>query len=360
MMTTTPYEALVESAARLTGVDALDGIDQTHVSAASGLLQQNQTALASARRALGPECVVPLRYEEAFFPEHCDHVSHLRNLARAFRAEAWLAVSRNDFHAAARIGIDTLELANAARRGGLVTDLLVGNAISGIAMHVLRKIRIKLESGTRRLVIDELHRLEAEREPFAVVVARDRDWDLAVGYEDKPCDFIPRELIDPEECGLSEEEQKEILQLLQQIAELPEPDQRKMQREQDYHILALMRMLAVDLALRDWRDKLGAFPSDLSSLTPQPLAELPLDPYTENSLIYRRTGNASFELYSTGPKLTDGGGHFGPWPNVAAGCADLCLDADDYWPVSCNFQRPVGLVQRIASAIRRWWCTWRR
>ena len=77
MMTTTPYETLVESAARLTGVDALDDIDDLHVSAASGLLQQNQLALESARRALGPECVVPLRYEEAFFPQHCDHVSHL-------------------------------------------------------------------------------------------------------------------------------------------------------------------------------------------------------------------------------------------------------------------------------------------
>ena len=360
MMTTTPYETLVESAARLTGVDAFDDIDDSHVSAASRLLQQNQLALESARRALGPDCVVPLRYEQAFFSQHCDHVSHLRNLARAFRAEAWLAVSRNDFQAAARICMDTLELANATRRGGLVTDLLVGIAISGIAMHALRKIRTKLENSTRRLVIDELHRLEAEREPFAVVVARDRDWELAVGYEDEPCDFTAQELIDPNECGLSEEEQKEILQLLQQMAELPEPDQRKMQRDQDYHILALMRMLAVDLALRDWRDTFGSFPNDLSSLTPQPLAQLPLDPYTENSFIYRRISDASFDLYSTGPKLTDGGGHFGPWPSVAAGCADLCLDADDYCPDCCNFQRPVGLVQRIASAIRRWWCAGRR
>jgi hypothetical protein len=72
MMTNTPYETLVESAAQVSGVDALDDIDDSHVSAASRLLQQNQLAPESARRALGPECVVPLRYEEAFVSAHCD------------------------------------------------------------------------------------------------------------------------------------------------------------------------------------------------------------------------------------------------------------------------------------------------
>ena len=38
MMTTTPYETLVASAARLTGVDALDDIHDSRVSAASGLV----------------------------------------------------------------------------------------------------------------------------------------------------------------------------------------------------------------------------------------------------------------------------------------------------------------------------------
>ncbi|HUG69661.1 MAG TPA: hypothetical protein VMM76_18060 [Pirellulaceae bacterium] len=360
MMVATPYETLVESAARLTEVDALADIDESQVTAASDLLQQNHLALESARRALGPDCVVPIRYEEAFFSEHCDHVLHLRNLARVFRAEAWLAASRNDFRAAAHICIDTLELANAIRRGGLVTDLLVGIAISGIAIDILRKIRIKLDDSTRRVVIDELYRLEAQREPFAAVVARDRAWEVAVGNKDKQCDFMSLELSDPEECGLSEDQQKEIVQLLQQMADLPEPDLRKMQRDQDCHTLALMRMLAVNLALRGLRDASGTFPNDLSSLTPHPFAQLPLDPYTENSFIYRRIHSSSFDLYSTGPKLTDGGGHFGPGPSVAAGCADLCLDADDYWLEWCNSERPRGLARRIATALRGWRYRWRR
>lgn len=360
MMATTPYETLVESAARLTDVDTLADIDAAPASTTSEFVHRNQGALESARRVLGPTCVVPVRYEESFFADHCDHFSHLRNLTRAFRAEAWLAASRSDFRTAARCAIDILDLANAVRRGGLVTDLLVGIAISGIAIDTLRKIRTKIDNDTRRRVMDELQRLEAEREPFVDVVARDRNWEIAVGYEDKRCDFMSLEMDDPEECGLSEEEQKEIRQLLQQIADLPESDQRKMQRDQDYRTLASMRLLAVDLALRDCHATTGSLPNDLSSLTPRPLAELPLDPYTENSFIYRRISAASFDLYSTGPKLTDGGGHFAPWPSVAAGCADLCLDADDYVQPCCALYGSQGFVQRMASGIRRWLFPWRR
>ena len=303
---------------------------------------------------------MPVRYEESLFSEHCEDFTHLRNLARAFRAEAWLATSKNDFQAAARICIDTLELANAARRGGLVTDLLVGVAISRIAMDALRKIRTQLPSGMRCFVMNELQRLEAEREPFADIVARDRDWETAVEYEDTPCDFMSHELDDPQECGLSEEEQREILQLLQQMADRPESDRRNMQLDEDNHILALMRLLAIDLALRDVNDTTGAIPDELSSLAPHPFPRLPVDPYTEESFIYRRVDDGSYCLYSTGPKLADGGGQFGPWPSVAAGCADLCLDADDYRPDCCTLQQPIGLAQRITSLIGKLRFVWPR
>ncbi len=331
MMTATPYESLVAAAARLTDTDVLADIDEGNVSVASAHLDRNCFALEAARRALGPQCTVPLRFEEAFFSEHCDDFSHLRNLARAFRAEALRAAGNKDYHTAAEVGIDILELANAVRRGGLVTDLLVGVAISAIGIEGLRKIRTTLDHGTRRLLIEQLLRLEAERESFTEIVARDHKWEMAVGYKDEPCDFMSMDLTDPDECGLSEDEQRDLLQLLQHIGDLPATDRRKMELDHDRHILALMRMLVVDLALRDWHASSGSFPDGLSSLTTQMLPKLPLDPYTETWFIYRRVGDTSFQLYSTGPKSCDGGGQFGHWPSVATGSADLCLDAGDYW-----------------------------
>ena len=217
MMTATPYEALVESAARLTDTNTLADISDDDVSLASGFLHRNRLALESARRALGPQCVVPLRYEKSFFSEHCDHFSRLRNLARAFRVEALLAASNKNYGDVARIGTDILELANAVRRGGLITDLQVGVAISGIAMDNLRKIRTRLDDATSLLLIQDIQRIESERDPFSDIATRDHEWEKAVGCADAPCDFKSLELSGPEECGLSEEEQKEILDVLQQI-----------------------------------------------------------------------------------------------------------------------------------------------
>ena len=202
MATATPYESLVESAAALTHTELISDIDTADVSGASTFLQGNRVALESARRTLGPQCVVPLRYEESFYSEHCAHFCHLRNLALAFRAEAYLAARNGDYRATTKIGLDILELANAVRRGGLVTDLLVGIAISDIAIGILRTNRTKLDRDARRLLIHGLQRLEAEHEPFTEIVARDRDWEFAVDWQNEPCNFTAQGLSDPEEYGL--------------------------------------------------------------------------------------------------------------------------------------------------------------
>ncbi len=354
MVTVTPYEALVQSASRLTDADAFRDIDDGDVSAASGLLECNRAALESARYALSQRCVVPVRYDESFISDHCDDFSYLRNLAHAFRAEALLAAARRKYGEAALIGIDMLELGNATRRGGLVTDLLIDISISGIALDTLRKTRENLDHAMRGTLMHALQRIEGEREPFADIVARDREWELAVGYEDGPCEFTSQEMGDPEECGLSEDEQEELLHLLQQVADLPGSDQRKMQLEQDHHVLALLRMLGVDLALRSWYETSDAFPNDLTSLIPGLLPTLPLDPYTNESFIYRPVGDTSFLLYSPGPKAFDGGGEFGSWPSIAAGRADLCLDADDYWQDCCTTPSHEGLITRLRSKLQTW------
>jgi hypothetical protein len=358
--TSTPYDALIYAAASLAGIDEIADIDELEISAVSALLQRNRAALESARRVLGPHCVVPVRYEESFWTDHVWHFSPLRNLARAFRVEARLATHNEDFLPTANIGLDILELANAVRRGGLVTDLLVGIAISGIAIEVLRKHRTKYDSPTRWQLIAQLQRLEAEREPFDTIAARDRDWEIAVGYYRKKSEVVSQELNDPEECGLPEEERREVLQLMQQVMDLPEQERQKMYLDQDRHQIALMRMLLIDVALREQSGSSGVFARHLSSLAPEMLAKVPVDPFTERRFIYRRVGATAFHLYSTGPKRSDGGGQIGPWPFVAAGCADLFLDAGDHWPASCPVAKKQTAVNRVSSAFGRWRRGWRR
>lgn len=354
-MSISPYESLVASASRLTETDALAEIDGDSISAASGFLEPNLTVLETARHALGQRCAVQVRYVESFYAEHLNDISHFRNLARAFRVQALLAASNLDYKTAARCGMDILELANATRRGGIVTDLLLGIGISGIAMETLRKIRTKLDHATRQELLDCLLRIEAERDPFVDVIARDYELEIAIGQENKTCDITSMELQEPEECGLSKDEQKELIQFVQQIIDLPDSERQKMILSQDQGIMALMRLLVVDLALRTSYELSGTFPDNLSTLTPRFLTRLPLDPYTNESFIYRPGDGTSFHLYSTGPKMFDGGGKFGPWPSVAFGCFDLCLDADDYGQDCCEIPRRQGFVNRIASSIRVWW-----
>ena len=166
-MTATPYEALVESASRLLAADTLGEFDEHNISDAASLVEQNRLVLDSARHLLSHQCCVPVRYEQSFFPDHADDFSHLRNLARAFRVEALFAASHEEFGTAALAGVDILELANAVRRGGLVVDLLVSIAISGVAMDLLRKLRGNLDEAARVTLRDSLRSLEHEREPFA-------------------------------------------------------------------------------------------------------------------------------------------------------------------------------------------------
>lgn len=128
---------------------------------------------------------------------------------------------------------------------------------------------------------------------------------------------------------MSDEQQQALLQVLQRMADLPASDQLRMQYDQDRHILALSRMMIVDMALRDWRESNEAYPENLQVLTSRFSGTLPSDPFTDKPFIYRRAKD-QFLLYSTGPNMTDGGGEFGPWHRVAAGQADLCLDAFDY------------------------------
>jgi hypothetical protein len=330
-MTATPYEALVESASRLVETEAIADLDDHNIAAAAALVERNRPVLDSARRLLGHQCSVPVRYEHSFLPGHVDDFSHLRNLARAFRVESLLAASRDDYAAAALVGVDMLELANAARRGGLIVDLLVGNAISGVAVESLRKFRAKLDETTRRTLRTHLERLEDEREPYDDIYARDQAWEQAVGCKEEPREFTRHVLMEPDECGLSEDEQQQILQCIREMVERPEADKRKMQHDLDHQTLAMTRLLRVDSALRSWYASTKTLPNNLAVLVPQYLEELPPDPFTGDHFIYRPVGSSSFVLYSTGPKKCDGGGSFGHWSSVAAGHADLCLDADEFW-----------------------------
>jgi hypothetical protein len=85
---------------------------------------------------------------------------------------------------------------------------------------------------------------------------------------------------------------------------------------------AYLRLLRVELALREYRVQAGAFPTSLQQLVPAPLAQVPQDPFSEQDLRYRRQG-AGYLLYSVGPDLKDNGGTPIPWAAGPASPGDV-------------------------------------
>ncbi len=62
------------------------------------------------------------------------------------------------------------------------------------------------------------------------------------------------------------------------------------------------------LALARWRAEKGEYPASLGQLTAAGLlTDLPMDPFSDKPLIYKRTGD-NFILYSLGPNFEDNGG----------------------------------------------------
>ncbi|HTY62761.1 MAG TPA: hypothetical protein VMG30_10950 [Acidobacteriota bacterium] len=70
---------------------------------------------------------------------------------------------------------------------------------------------------------------------------------------------------------------------------------------------AMLQVTRVGLALKQYKKANGAYPDNLVQLTPSYLDELPEDPCSGNSLLYRKEGGG-FLLYSVGRDLQDNQG----------------------------------------------------
>jgi hypothetical protein len=311
------------------GVDVLAFDASPHEAEIAGFLDANQTWLEAARQVLHQDCRVPLTYEAAFFEQHTEDLVAFRNLARGFALEIDAAERSRDLTRAVMVGVAIFELANAARRGGLIVDLLFACSIESVGIERLRPLRLQLNAADSLHLAEALLRHNAARESFDDVHARDVRWDEIVGGSDECADFSSWEWPSRDETELDAESDEALRQLLQSFAELPQSQRRSFERQGDDRTVALLRLLAIESALNAYRVTRGVYPSDLGALAPEFIGDVPLDPFSNKRFIYQRAGEG-FRLYGLGPTARDSGGTFGSWLEVQAGRADLCLDLFDY------------------------------
>lgn len=330
MKTDNAYADLVAAANQVRRADEFAPYQDFTIEQAAEFVAEHQTQLAAARQALARPCRVEVRFESAYYKEHSPETETLRRFAHLFACEGRVAANRQDFEQVIRSSLDLLTLGNAMRRGGLVLDFLIGLMGNGAGIDLLRKQRTKFSDDQRKRLIVELLHSEAESEPLATIIARDDEWEAVTKHsETESHQFTP---MDPDELGMSIEDQQELHSLMQASAErernLPPEQKRQGECGMELFHQAMSRLLVTDLALRRFQEAHRVFPNRLHLLAPKFVSAVPLDPYTNAPLIYRRHGDA-FELYSTGPKQVDGGGSFTSRSMVSMHQGDLCLDVHD-------------------------------
>ncbi|PHS05520.1 MAG: hypothetical protein COA78_15230 [Blastopirellula sp.] len=315
MTTTTPYHALVKAASSLVDLDTINAwSDRKDVSyeELEAFFQKNRLALDDVRQALSQQCEVPLEYTNSYFAKHLDELQAVRPLARIFSLGIVIASEHEDLALAVRIAVDSLELANASRRGGIVLDFLLGNAIAGTAISDVVDLREKLKEPERKYVITELARIESQQEPLCDIVERDKKWEAESGNNDVETDDLAWDCTDAEyfdwlennplqvEVELSEEDKQEMLAAFRSIDHSQKRVPRDLNDDIDKRGVAMLRMLAIDLGIRSFHETHGCYPASLELLKEDFPSASVLDPFTNAPFIYQVESVGEFSLCSAG------------------------------------------------------------
>ncbi|HRR96935.1 MAG TPA: hypothetical protein P5150_09445, partial [Candidatus Ratteibacteria bacterium] len=88
---------------------------------------------------------------------------------------------------------------------------------------------------------------------------------------------------------------------------------RSIEQQSNYN--ACLDILKLSLALKIYKEKYGYYPETLSSLAPDIIPEIPIDPFTGNDYIYRKEGRG-FIVYSVGSNEKDDEGIYDSKKNL--------------------------------------------
>jgi hypothetical protein len=289
------YDDLILAAAPMATRQLPRAFDRLPTSQLRGLLTTYHRSLDVARRGLSRTCRVPLTYTQADFSRPNDR---LRELACLFVIEGKLAEREGRTDDALGSYRDLLRLGQAITRGGLVIDCAYGHSAERMAIDGVHGLHRQLSPEVCRQWLAALQRSEAEREPVEEIEYRELLWWEHAGG-------LTTRMIESAGQSLGKD-----LSLASKAGE-------------DfglYHV-ATMRLLICELALQVFRAEHDREAERLEDLVPDLLPTVPLDPFTDQPLVYQPTADGPL-LYSLGSDRRDDGGQ--PLEN---GRGDIRLDS---------------------------------
>jgi len=244
---------------------------------------------------LSRECQVPLSYTT----DDLFDFSEVRQLARALDIEAEVAADEGRMSDAARIGVECMRLGNGVSRGGLVVHWLVGGGMESFGFHRIAEVRHSLSVVECRELIDAIGVIDSQREALSAIQQRDHGWTRRV--------FGWRYTLARAVYALAGVEYETDCTWIGIRHE------------------ARTRLLQTELAIRAFRLEHKRYPYRLGELVPGLLGRIPVDPYSDKPLVYRREGN-EYLLYGAGGNGVDDGGQRVSWEQFIEGKGDLFLD----------------------------------
>ncbi len=271
------YDDFLKAGAAIVGdAGTAPDLDET---ALSVFVSTNSESLRLIRLGLTRACSVPTDAAITNFGAHMPHLMTIKHLAQLLAAEGRLAEMQGRSVEAAKNYMDAIQLGNNSSFGGLLIDRLVGIAAERLGYAGLLKVVSKLDDTQLEPLIERLQKIDEGR----------IGWNEVNEVENRFARAEARNIPNPWVLVASWWQSRAA---------------KKKAREKHEQMVTRLRLLTVELELRRYRAQHGAAPQRLDQVVPGPV---PLDPFTEQSLIYRSIGT-NWLLYSVGPDNLDNGG----------------------------------------------------
>jgi len=246
------------------------------------LVSTNAESLRLVRLGLSRQCALPADSAMANVPGMLSQLADEKRLAQLLAAEGRLAEMDNRAADAARSYVDAIRFGNEISRGGFIIVRLVGVACEAIGQQPLTKLAPKLNPAEARQVMIDLEKVDQMGVTWAEILRNENRFaHYQLGKGLNPFVWV---VTRPQAWRA-----------------------RRVAETRHKRIVAHLRLLTLELALRVYQAGQGRAPASLDQLIPQYLQRVPTDPFSGKPLIYRPQPTR-WLLYSVGEDAVDDGG----------------------------------------------------
>ena len=274
------YDDFLKAAALLIG-DPANASALNH-DGLQALVSTNSESLRLLRLGLSRHCAVPVDAAMTNISGLLSELAAMKQLVHLLAAEGRLREMDNRAADAAQSYVDAIRFGNEQSRGGFIINRLVGIACEAVGNTPLSKLAPRLKPDAAQLVIAELEAIDSAQVT----------WDEVRQNENRFAQYQLRQGFNLITWALSRWDNWRA----RQRAEMRQK-----------RIIAHVRLLTAELAVRCYQSEQGRVPTGLEQLVPKYLQRVPSDPFNGSPMIYRHQGT-NWLLYSVGEDGVDDGG----------------------------------------------------